>query len=240
ALREDVAAQDAAEDVDQHRLHVLVRHQDLERVADLLGVGAAADVEEVGRLPSRQLDDVHRRHREAGAVDHAADVAVEVNVIEVELRGFDLERILFAEVAQLLDVGMPIQRVVVEVHLRVERQQIPGRGDDQRVDLEQRRVGGEIRVVERGDDLDELVDLRAVEADAEPELPRLEWHDADARLDVDLDDLLRRLFGDLFDVHAAGGAGHDHRLAGGAIEHDAQVEFARHLQPFLDQHARDE
>ena len=44
-----VAAQDAAEDVDQHGLDVLVRHQDLERVANLLGVGAAADVEEVRR-----------------------------------------------------------------------------------------------------------------------------------------------------------------------------------------------
>ena len=33
ALRQDVAAQDAAEDVDEHRLHVRVGHQDLERVA---------------------------------------------------------------------------------------------------------------------------------------------------------------------------------------------------------------
>ena len=93
---EHVAAQDAAEDVDEHRLHVLVRHQDLERVADLLGVGAAADVEEVRRLAARQLDDVHRRHRQAGAVDHAADVAVEADVVERELRRLDLERVLFA------------------------------------------------------------------------------------------------------------------------------------------------
>ena len=72
------------------------------------------------------------------------------------------------------------------------------------------------------------------------ELARLERHDADARLDVDADDLLRRLLGDLFDVHAAGGAGHDHRLAGRAIEHDAQIQLARHLQPFFDQHAPDD
>ena len=45
----------------------------------------------------------------------------------------------------------------------------------------------------------------------EAELPRLERHQADARLDVDLDDLLGRLGGDLLDVHAAGGAGHHHR-----------------------------
>ena len=49
AGREHVAAQDAAEDVDEHGLHVLVGHQDLERVANLLGIGAAAHVEEVRR-----------------------------------------------------------------------------------------------------------------------------------------------------------------------------------------------
>ena len=102
ALRQHVAAQDAAEDVDQHGLDVLVGHQDAERVLDLLGVGAAADIEEVGRLAARQLDDVHRRHRQAGAVDHAADVAVEPDVVERELRRLDLERILLADVAQIL------------------------------------------------------------------------------------------------------------------------------------------
>ena len=101
-----VAAQDAAEDVDQHGLDVGVRHQDAEGVLDLLGVGAAADVEEVGRLAARQLDDVHRRHGQAGAVDHAADGAVEADVVQRELRRLDLERILFVGVAQRLEVGV--------------------------------------------------------------------------------------------------------------------------------------
>ena len=55
ALRQHVAAQDAAEDVDEDRLHVLVGHQDAERVADLLRVGAAAHVEEVGGAPPASL-----------------------------------------------------------------------------------------------------------------------------------------------------------------------------------------
>ena len=45
--------------------------------------------------------------------------------------------------------------------------------------------------------------------------------------------------GDLLDVHAAGRAGHHHRLARRAIEHDAQIQLARHLQTLLDEHARD-
>ena len=78
-------ADDAAEDVDQHGLHLRVGEQDAERVRDLLLRGAAADVEEVRRLAAVELDDVHGRHRQAGAVDHAADVAVELDVVEAEL-----------------------------------------------------------------------------------------------------------------------------------------------------------
>src|SRR5205823_14030454 len=98
ALREHVAAQDAAEDVDEDGPHVPVRREDLERIADLFRVGAATDVEEIRRLAARQLDDVHRRHREAGAVHHAADVAVEMDVVQRELRRLDLELIFFAEI----------------------------------------------------------------------------------------------------------------------------------------------
>jgi hypothetical protein len=61
----------------------------LEGLGDLLLGGAAADVEEVGRLAAVQLDDVHGRHRQARAVDHAADVAVELDVVEVVLDELD-------------------------------------------------------------------------------------------------------------------------------------------------------
>src|SRR5205823_8497099 len=46
ALREHVAAQDAAEDVDEDGPHVPVRREDLERIADLFRVGAATRSEE--------------------------------------------------------------------------------------------------------------------------------------------------------------------------------------------------
>ena len=120
ALGDDVAAHDAAEDVDEDALHVRVGGDDLERRRHLLLGGAAADVEEVGRALAVELDDVHRRHREAGAVDHAADRAVERDVVEVVLGRLDLLGVLLALVAQRDDVGMAIERVVVERHLGVE------------------------------------------------------------------------------------------------------------------------
>ncbi len=135
-------------------------------------------------------------------------------------------------------VRVPVEGVVVEVHLGVERQQVAAGGDHERIDFDQRGIGGDERVVQRRHQLDRLVDLRAVEADRKADLPRLERHQPDARLDEDLDDLLRRRGGDLLDVHAAGSARHHHRLAGGAIEHEAQIQLARHLQTFLDEDTR--
>ena len=50
----------------------------------------AADVEEVGGLAAIELDDVHGRHGEAGAVHHACDIPVKLDVVQVKLRRFDL------------------------------------------------------------------------------------------------------------------------------------------------------
>ena len=140
AFRDDVALHDAAEDVDQDALHLRIGGDDLERRRHLLGGGAAADVEEVRGLLAVELDDVHGRHREPGAVDHAADGAVERHVVEVVFRRLDLLVVLFGEVAQRHDVGMAEQRVVVEADLGVEADELVVLGDDQRIDLEQAHV----------------------------------------------------------------------------------------------------
>ena len=81
---DDVAIHDAAENVHEDALHVRVAQNDLERRRDLFLARAAADVEEVRRAAAEMLDDVHRRHRQARAVDEAGDAAVELDVIEIE------------------------------------------------------------------------------------------------------------------------------------------------------------
>ena len=116
-----VAAQDAAENVDQHCAHVGVAEDDLESLAHLLGAGAAAHVEKVGGLAARQLDDVHGGHGQPGAVHHAADVAAELDIVQTMLGGFNFERLFLVQVAQLVQVGVAEEGVVVEVELGVER-----------------------------------------------------------------------------------------------------------------------
>ncbi len=136
ALGDDVAFHDAAEDVDQDALHGRIGGDDLEGRGDLFLRRTAADIEEVRRLGTVELDDVHGRHGQACAVDHAADVPVERDISEIVLRGLDLLLVFLALVAQVDDVGMTEQRVVVEGDLGVEDAQMPVLHDDQRVHLE--------------------------------------------------------------------------------------------------------
>ena len=157
-------------------------------------VGAAADVEEVGRLAAVELDDVHGRHGEAGAVDHAADVAVELDVVEAVLGGLELGRVFLVRVAQRLDLLVAEERVVVEVHLGVERQHLAVAGDDQRIDLDERGVELDEGLVQRGDE------LRARGATWSPSRPSpkamlagVKGHQPGRRIDRDLEDLLRRV-----------------------------------------------
>src|SRR6202041_2503110 len=83
ALGNDIALHDATEDVDQDTLHVGIGGDDLEGGRDLFLAGAAADIEEVRRRHAVELDDVHRRHCKAGAIDHAANRAVQGDVVEI-------------------------------------------------------------------------------------------------------------------------------------------------------------
>ena len=48
------------------------------------------------------------------------------------------------------------------------------------------------------------------------------------------------IFRDFLDLHAAGGAGHEENFARGAIDEDAEVEFALDVEAFFDEHALDD
>src|SRR5437667_1536618 len=68
ATGHDVAAHDAAENVDQDGAHVRVAEDNLKAAAHLLLACASAHIEEVGRTPARILDDVHQVDDEPRAV----------------------------------------------------------------------------------------------------------------------------------------------------------------------------
>ena len=211
ALGDDVAAHDAAEDVDEDALHGRIAEDDLERRGDLLLRGAAADVEEIGGLAAFELDDVHRRHGEAGAVDHAADVAVELDVGEVVFRRLDLHRILFGEVAQRLEIRVTELGIVVEADLGIEHHQLTLIGHRQRIDLDLRRVRADEGLVKAAEHLPRLLGEIAGKAERRGHFAAVVRHQSGRRIDGDGADLLGRLVRDLLDVHAAFGRSDDGR-----------------------------
>ena len=125
-------------------------------------------------------------------------------------------------------------RVGVDVELRVERHEIAGLGDDERIDLEQRRIALEIDAIQRHEDGLELADLRALEAESESELAALVGLQARGGIDVDAQDFLRRVFGDFFDVHAARFGGDDRNAAALAIQRERQIDLAFDVRTRLD------
>src|SRR5690606_2324232 len=90
AFRDDIAAHDAAEYIDQNALNVRVVEDDFEGGRDLLLGSGATDIKEVGGFHAVQLDDVHGGHGEAGTIDETADLAVELHVGEIVFRRLDL------------------------------------------------------------------------------------------------------------------------------------------------------
>ena len=77
-----IHTKNAAKNIDQHGLHILVAEQDFKGVRDLFGIGTAAYIEKVRRHSACILDDVHGRHGKTCAIDHAADVAIELDVVQ--------------------------------------------------------------------------------------------------------------------------------------------------------------
>ena len=84
-IGDQIALGDAAEDVDQNPLHLRIGQDNPEGFACAFRSNAAADIEKVCRLPAMMFDDAHRSHRQPGTVHKAADVAVELNEVEVRL-----------------------------------------------------------------------------------------------------------------------------------------------------------
>src|SRR5205085_10576503 len=117
------------------------------------------------------------------------DVAVELDVVEIELRGFDLKRLFFVEVAQGEEVLMTKQGVVVEVHLRVERDEPFVFGQEEGIDLEERRIGLLVSCVERLHELRRRIDQIGRQAQTERELARLIGPETYSRINHLLHDL---------------------------------------------------
>ncbi len=141
------------------------------------------------------------------------------------------------EIAHLDDVRVPEQRVGIEVELGVERDDFAVAGDHERIDLGQRCVGLDERLVESLQHRPCLRDAGLGNADLARHIVGLGVGQAGGRVDEHLVDLFRRGRGDVLDIHAALGARHERDSLRAAIDHHADIELLLDVGAFLDQQA---
>ncbi len=115
-----VTACDTTEDIDQHHLYVPVAQEKFHGLDNLLGVGTAADVKEVGRFAAIQLDHVHGRHGKSGTVHHTSDASAQVHVAESLVLGFTLLALLSGWLEELGNVRVAEEGIVVEGHFCID------------------------------------------------------------------------------------------------------------------------
>ena len=109
------------------------------------------------------------------------------------------------EIAQRDDVGVAVERVVVEVDLGVEADDLVVLGHHQRIDLQQAHVLGREGAIELGQDCFDLLGEIARQLERLRHAAAVMRHDAGRRIDREGEDFLRRLVRDFLDVHAAFG-----------------------------------
>ncbi len=134
-----------------------------------------------------------------------------------------------------MDRRVPEERVVVEVHLRVESDHVARPRDEERVDLGERRVRRDVRLRERDQEADGLLVRLALEAERVRELARLVRLQAPRGLERLLDDGIGVLRRDDLDLHAALPAHHHDGPADRAVERDPEVELLGDVQGLLDE-----
>ena len=205
---------------------------------------AAADVEEVGGLDAAVLlagvgDDVEGRHDQPGAVADDADLAVELDVVEVLLLGLRLERVGRLLVLQLGVAGLPEVGVVVEGDLAVERDDAAVAEARQRVDLDQRRVLLDEGLPELHQDVGDRVDQVLGELGRGRDLAGLGLVHAVHRVDGDAGQRVGALDRELLDLHAALVGRHRQEGAVRAVEQEGDVVLLLDVRARVDEHAVD-
>ncbi|MCY1363620.1 hypothetical protein D9M69_503880 [compost metagenome] len=132
-------------------------------------------------------------------------------------------------------LGLTEHGVAVDVDLGVQAVQVAVGLDHQRVHFQQGQVVVLEQLGQANEDVGELLDLVALQAQLERQLTALVGLCANQRINGGLEDLLGSLVGDLLDVHATLGGGHEHDTAAGTIYHGAQVQFLGDVGAGFDQ-----
>ncbi len=199
-------------------------------------VAPPPDIQEVCRAAAVKFDDVHRGHGQAGAIHEAGDVSIEADVIQPVLGSFDFPRIFLRDIAQGGELRVTIERVVVKVELRIERQHLALRCNDERIHFHHRTIAGDERAIQTIEQLCRVFQLRRLEPKLLRQFACLMSLQPGERIDFLAQDLLGRFLRHRLDLDAAFRARHDDWRCRRAIEQNGKVNFPRDLHRFRHEH----
>ena len=185
------------------------------------------------------MQDIESRHGEAGAVDQAADRAVELDVGEVILAGGDFKGVELGIVDHVGIFAMTKDGVVVKSDLGIHRHQPAGLGDDQGIDLDQSAILCQTDAVQVEEEGDAVFADAASETEGQGDLARLKRAETGKGIDGEDMDTLRRLLRHRLDINSPL-CRSDNAVAGAfAVESDGEVELFGDLDRFFDKDAAD-
>ena len=139
-IRHPVTSQDAAKNIDQHHLDILISQQNSQCIFHLFGRRSTANVEEICRASSRQFDNIHGSHGKARAINHTSHSAIKFNVVKPVLCCLDLKPFQFIRIIEFLYIGMPEKGIIVKGHFGIQGNQTVISCNHQRVYFNQRSV----------------------------------------------------------------------------------------------------
>ena len=156
---EVVATKDATEDVDKDGFDFWVIVEKLESLGQLLTLGTAAHVEEIGGLASVQLNDVHGGHGQASTVDQATDVSSNVNVVQVEVLGVLLASVVLGLILLCGEIFLTEGGVRVNSDFGISGENLVIFGENERVDFNHVAVASHEAFIDLGEHVHNLVSL---------------------------------------------------------------------------------
>jgi len=116
---EVVASEDSTEDVHKDSFDLGVVVEELEGLGQCITLCAATDIKEVSRLTTVELDDIHGGHGETSAVDEAADVTSDVDIIKIKALGVLLTSVILSFIFDGCEVLLAEESVRIDGDLAV-------------------------------------------------------------------------------------------------------------------------
>ena len=195
-------------------------------------IGAAADIQEVGRLAAVHFYHVHGSHGQSGAVYHITDVSIQFDKTQPFFFGFHFDYFICIGFEQLFDFRLTEHGVVVEIHFAVQSQQFIVVGDYQRIDFHQRCVGIKADFVHFPEQIGGLFYQIEVVEEPEGNFSGSKRCHTQICFDGHFDDGIGIFFGHFFDFHAAFAAGHQDDRFGIPVDGHAYVNFRMEFHSF--------